>query len=135
MHRTSLHAAYVMGKYCCTKTCVSGHVAGRHSQRGSRRLKINHPIRAKNLSIAPQALRVASKVPGTKSVRPTLERLYRNTCIGSRHFAVPDFTPQKRAEGDKALFPADGSYEVKGEWLLLLPLLQLLLLPSSLCRS
>ncbi|CAM9739609.1 unnamed protein product [Ectocarpus sp. 6 AP-2014] len=59
-----------------------------------------------------QALRVASKVPGTKSVRPTLERLYRNTCIGSRHFAVPDFTPQKRAEGDKALFPADGSYEV-----------------------
>lgn len=60
----------------------------------------------------PQALRIASEVPGTKSVRPTLERLYRNTCISSRYFAVPDFTPKKQLKGDPTLFPADRSFEV-----------------------
>lgn len=59
-----------------------------------------------------QALVVASKCPGVESIKPVLERVYGNSRIGSRYFAVPDFTPAQAAKGDPMFFPADGSYEV-----------------------
>lgn len=59
-----------------------------------------------------QALVVASKCPGLESIKPVLERIYGNSRIGSRYFAVPDFTPGQAAKGDPMFFPADGSYEV-----------------------
>eukprot|EP00752_Nemacystus_decipiens_P009252 g8265.t1 len=58
-----------------------------------------------------QALVVASKCPGLASIKPVLERIYGNSRIGSRYFAVPDFTPAQAAKGDPMFFPADGSYE------------------------
>jgi len=61
-----------------------------------------------------QALTVASKCPGLESIKPVLERIYGNSRIGSRYFAVPDFTPAQAAKGDPMFFPADGSYEVRG---------------------
>lgn len=60
-----------------------------------------------------EALAVASKCPGIETVRPVLERIYGNSRIGSRYFAVPDFTPGRAAKGDPMFFPADGSFEVK----------------------
>lgn len=60
-----------------------------------------------------QALSVASKCPGLESTRPVLERIYGNSRIGSRYFAVPDFTPAQAAKGDPLFYPADGSYEVR----------------------
>ena len=59
-----------------------------------------------------QALAIAQKCPGVASVKPVLERIYGNSRIGSRYFAVPDFTPNQAAKGDEMFFPADGSYEV-----------------------
>lgn len=59
-----------------------------------------------------QALAVASKCPGLESIKPVLERIYGNSRIGSRYFAVPDFTPEKAAKNDPIFFPADGSFEV-----------------------
>lgn len=59
-----------------------------------------------------QALAVASKCPGLESIKPVLERIYGNSRIGSRYFAVPDFTPGQAAKGDPMFFPADGSFEV-----------------------
>lgn len=59
-----------------------------------------------------QALVVAQKCPGVESVKPVLERIYGNSRIHSRYFAVPDFTPQQAAKGDPMFFPADGSFEV-----------------------
>lgn len=60
-----------------------------------------------------QALKVASKCPGLESIKPVLERIYGNSRIGSRYFAVPDFTPDQAAKGDPLFFPTDGSYEVR----------------------
>lgn len=62
-----------------------------------------------------EALAVASKCPGLPSIKPVLERIYGNSRIGSRYFAIPDFTPSQAAKGDPMFFPADGSYEV-GFW-------------------
>lgn len=59
-----------------------------------------------------QALAIAQKCPGVESVKPVLERIYGNSRIGSRYFAVPDFTP-KQAKGDPLFFPADGSFEAR----------------------
>lgn len=60
-----------------------------------------------------QALEVASKFPGFASIKPVLERVYGNSCIGSRYFVVPDFTPAQAVKGDPMFFPADGRYEVR----------------------
>jgi alpha-pyrone synthase len=57
-----------------------------------------------------EALAVAMKVPGCESVKPVLERMYGNSRIGSRYFCVPDFTPEKRLEGDEIFFPEDGTF-------------------------
>jgi alpha-pyrone synthase len=59
-----------------------------------------------------QALAIAQKVPGIESVRPVLERIYGNTRIGSRYFAVPDFTPDQAINGDPLFYPEDGSFQV-----------------------
>lgn len=59
-----------------------------------------------------EALQVASKCPGLESIKPVLERIYGNSRIGSRYFAVPDFTPARAAKGDPLFYPADGSYQV-----------------------
>lgn len=59
-----------------------------------------------------EALAVASKCPGLESIKPVLERIYGNSRIGSRYFAVPDFTPARAAKGDPLFYPADGSYQV-----------------------
>ncbi|CAM9335540.1 unnamed protein product [Hapterophycus canaliculatus] len=59
-----------------------------------------------------QALVVASKCPGLESIKPVLERIYGNSRISSRYFAIPDFTPDQAAKGDPMFYPADGSYEV-----------------------
>lgn len=61
-----------------------------------------------------EALAVATKCPGLPSIKPVLERIYGNSRIGSRYFAIPDFTPSQAAKGDPMFFPADGSYEVGG---------------------
>ena len=63
-----------------------------------------------------QALAVAMKVPGLDNVRPVLERIYTNSRIGSRYFAVPDFTPDQADKDDELFFPADGSFQVRARW-------------------
>merc|ERR1719453_2875040 len=55
------------------------------------------------------ALKVAKGVPGIESVQPVLDRIYGNSCIDSRYFCVPDFTPEQISEEDPAFFPKDGS--------------------------
>ena len=61
-----------------------------------------------------EALAVATKCPGLPSIKPVLERIYGNSRIGSRYFAIPDFTPSRAAKGDPMFYPADGSYKVCG---------------------
>ncbi|KAG5188696.1 polyketide synthase III [Tribonema minus] len=59
-----------------------------------------------------QALAIAQKVPGCESVKPVLERIYGNSRIASRYFAVPDFTPDVASPDDPLFYPADGSFQV-----------------------
>ncbi|CAM9583397.1 unnamed protein product [Choristocarpus tenellus] len=59
-----------------------------------------------------EALSVAMKAPKVSSVKPALERIYGNTRINSRYFAVPDFTPDKASKDEPLFYPTDGSYEV-----------------------
>mmetsp|Transcript_24690 Transcript_24690/g.32223 ORF Transcript_24690/g.32223 Transcript_24690/m.32223 type:complete len:411 (-) Transcript_24690:365-1597(-) len=57
-----------------------------------------------------EALAIAQKVPGCESVKPVLARMYGNSRIGSRYFCIPDFTPEKKLDGDEIFFPEDGSF-------------------------
>lgn len=68
----------------------------------------NPPFRVTQKS----ALAVALKVPNVDSVRPVLERIYGNSRIGSRYFAVPDFSPEQATKENPLFYPADGSFEV-----------------------
>ncbi|CAM9643041.1 unnamed protein product, partial [Phaeothamnion confervicola] len=51
-----------------------------------------------------EALAVAQKAPGCDSVRPVLERIYGNSRITSRYFAVPDFTPDQAEKNDPNMY-------------------------------
>jgi alpha-pyrone synthase len=62
-----------------------------------------------------EALAVAQKVPGIEKVQAVLPRIYGNSRIGTRHFAVPDFTPDRALPGDEMFFPADHSFKVPVE--------------------
>ncbi|CAM9166273.1 unnamed protein product [Scytosiphon promiscuus] len=59
-----------------------------------------------------EAMLASANSPGIKIPRNTLERIYGNSRISSRYFAVPDATPHLSAAGDGPFYPADGSYEV-----------------------
>eukprot|EP00612_Vaucheria_litorea_P004196 CAMPEP_0171462550 /NCGR_PEP_ID=MMETSP0945-20130129/6542_1 /TAXON_ID=109269 /ORGANISM="Vaucheria litorea, Strain CCMP2940" /LENGTH=411 /DNA_ID=CAMNT_0011989097 /DNA_START=288 /DNA_END=1523 /DNA_ORIENTATION=- len=59
-----------------------------------------------------QALAIAQKAPGCASMRPVLERIYGNSKIASRYFAIPDFTPSKASKENTLFYPEDNSFEV-----------------------
>lgn len=67
-----------------------------------------------------QVMLASANSPGIKIPRNTLERIYGNSRIASRYFAVPDAAPHLSAPGDAPFYPADGSYEVQRSWWLLL---------------
>jgi alpha-pyrone synthase len=59
-----------------------------------------------------EALAIAMKAEGCKSMRNVLDRVYTNSRISSRFMAVPDFTPDQRKDEDELFFPTDGSFSV-----------------------
>jgi len=59
-----------------------------------------------------EALQIALKAKGCESIKSVLSRVYTNSRINTRYMAVPDFTPNQRAEGDELFFPTDNSYSL-----------------------
>jgi alpha-pyrone synthase len=62
-----------------------------------------------------EALKLALGAKNIDSVKPLLERMYRNTKINSRYLSVPDFFPETIKEGDSLLFNQDGLFQLPVE--------------------
>lgn len=59
-----------------------------------------------------EALQIALKAKGCESIKSVLSRVYTNSRINTRYMAVPDFTPNQRADDDELFFPTDNSYSL-----------------------